>query len=226
MRGAGTPRTGAAGSGQYGGAHHSYLEDHVARLQAEIERTTRRLEMEKRKLHELGENSRKAQHEFHEKRLRYSYNKANARVEAQKAEYNLTLLENRLSQALGKLNSANDEINKVKATIDKHRKDRLSMEKVYRQVAKELSHQTEQLNEVKEKVAQMQEWEHQTTKKMEELTKAKEQEREDFKEQCLLMQKELREQVAFSGASRWLRKERPGKRRSARVMSECIESDE
>nr|PUA89429.1 hypothetical protein TGBR9_202970 [Toxoplasma gondii TgCATBr9] len=177
-----------------GGAHTTYLDEHVARLQAEIERTTRRLEMEKRKLHDLGENSRKAQHEFNDKRLRYSFNKADGIANARKAEKNLTQLENRLAQALVKFNSANDEINKVKATIDKHRKDRLSMEKVYRQVSRELSDQAYQLNEVKEKVAQMQEWEQQTTKRMEELTKVQDQEREEFKEKCLVMQKELREQ--------------------------------
>ncbi|KEP64830.1 UNVERIFIED_CONTAM: hypothetical protein HHA_202970 [Hammondia hammondi] len=177
-----------------GGAHTTYLDEHVARLQAEIERTTRRLEMEKRKLHDLGENSRKAQHEFNDKRLRYSFNKADGIANARKAEKNLTQLENRLAQALVKFNSANDEINKVKATIDKHRKDRLSMEKVYRQVSRELADQAYQLNEVKEKVAQMQEWEQQTTKRMEELTKIQDQEREEFKEKCLVMQKELREQ--------------------------------
>ncbi|PFH34588.1 hypothetical protein BESB_066210 [Besnoitia besnoiti] len=172
----------------------TYMEDHVARLQAEIERTTRRLEMEKRKLHELGENSRKAQHEYNDKRLRYSFNKADARTKARKAEHNLIQLENRLAQALVKYNSANNEINTVKATIDKHRRDRLSMQKVFKQVSRELSEQAEQLNEMKERVVQMREWEQQTTKRMEELTKIQEQEREEFKEKCLVMQKELREQ--------------------------------
>lgn len=53
------------------GALQKYLDNHVQRLQNDIDSTTRKMEIEKRRLHELRENLRRSKEEFEEKRNKY-----------------------------------------------------------------------------------------------------------------------------------------------------------
>lgn len=171
-------------------------EDQLSRIQDAVERTTRRLELEKRKLHDLSEASRKAQAEYDDKRTRYSFNKADVQLEFRRAEEHLKLLENRVAQATSKLNIANAGMVDIRKCIDKNRKDRISLMQVYRHLKREASERQEELNAIKESLDAMQEYEQQVISRKEHLWKIREAERADFRKMCSEKEQTLKEQVS------------------------------
>merc|ERR1719224_393652 len=87
-----------------GGCYRSYIEDHLHRMHHDIESTTRKLELERRRLHGLDEALSSAKQEYNTKRQRYKIFQNQQDDEAKKAEQRVKLLEGRLVKAIAELN--------------------------------------------------------------------------------------------------------------------------
>merc|ERR1719262_583200 len=69
-----------------GGCYRSYIEDHLHRMHHDIESTTRKLELERRRLHGLDEALTSAKQEYNTKRQRYKIFQTQEDDAAKKAE--------------------------------------------------------------------------------------------------------------------------------------------
>merc|ERR1719157_50261 len=87
-----------------GGCYRSYIVDHLHRMHHDIESTTRKLELERRRLHTLDEALASAKQEYSSKRQKYKIFQAAADDEAKKAENRVKALECRLEKAISELN--------------------------------------------------------------------------------------------------------------------------
>ncbi|KAL8271358.1 hypothetical protein Esti_004692 [Eimeria stiedai] len=156
-------------------------EDSLALIQSSIERTTRKLEWEKRRLYDLSDALEKAQAEYDEKRTRYSYNKSDAMQELAKAEKHLRLLENRVAQATSKHNVVTSAIAKLRSSIDKHRKDRLSLDQLNRDLTREIQLKEFELKTLQAEMASQVDAEQQTLCRKGRIYEVREKEREEFR---------------------------------------------
>lgn len=171
-------------------------DENLAAIQAAIQRTTRRLELEKRKLHDLADASEKAQAEYDEKRTLYSFNKADALQEFVKAERHLRLLENRVAQETSRHNIALSAVSELRTNIDKHRKDRMSLDQAHRYLVREIEAREEELNSVKEEMAAQRDEEKQALSWKERICEIREKEREEFKKITMEKEKVLKDHVS------------------------------
>ncbi|KAL8451719.1 hypothetical protein Emed_001881 [Eimeria media] len=168
-------------------------EDSLALMQSSIERTTRRLELEKRRLYDLSDALEKAQAEYDEKRTRYSYNKSDAMQELSKAEKHLRLLENRVAQATSKHNVVTSAIADLRSSIDKHRKDRLSLDQVNRYLTREIQLKEIELKALQAEMASQVDEEQQTLSLKGRICEVREKEREEFRKLTIEKEKILRD---------------------------------
>ncbi|CDJ59552.1 hypothetical protein, conserved, partial [Eimeria maxima] len=154
----------------------------LAAVQIAIEKTTRLLELEKRRLWDLSDASERAQAEYNEKRTRYCFNKAETSKEFYQAEQQIHLLENRVAQATSKHNTELCEIAELRVAIDKHRKDRLSLEQLQLVLTKEAAAQETELHAVKQQIQTLQQEEQQALQDKKQLRKIQDKERTEFKQ--------------------------------------------
>merc|ERR1719160_1033801 len=96
-----------------GGRYKSYIEDHLHRMHHDIESTTRKLELERRRLHGLDEALASAKQEYNSKRGKYKIFQSADDDAAKKAEQNVKLLEGRLVKFIAELNRGNRENEKI-----------------------------------------------------------------------------------------------------------------
>ncbi|KAL8440947.1 hypothetical protein Emag_007595 [Eimeria magna] len=168
-------------------------EDSIALMQSSIEQTTRRLELEKRRLYDLSDALEKAQAEYDEKRTRYSYNKSDAMHELAKAEKHLRLLENRVAQATSKHNIVTSAIADLRSSIDKHRKDRLSLDQVNRYLTREIQLKEFELKTLQAEMASQVDEKQQTLSLKGRICEAREKEREEFRKLTIEKEKIFRD---------------------------------
>lgn len=171
-------------------------DESLALIQGTVERTTRKLELEKRKLHQLSGALEKAQAEYEEKRTKYSFNKTDALQEFGKAEKHLRLLENRFAQETSKHNIAMSAVAELRSSIDKHRKDRISLDQVNRYLTKEIEMRENELKAVKEEMAAQQDEEQQALCWKERIGGIREKEREEFKRITIEKERVLKDHVS------------------------------
>ncbi|XP_026190617.1 uncharacterized protein LOC34623523 [Cyclospora cayetanensis] len=168
-------------------------DESLAAVQAAIEKTTRKLELEKRKLQDLADASDRAQAEYDDKRVRYSFNKADALKDFEKAEQHVRMLENRVAQAASKHNMVISAVSDIRTTIDKHRKDRLSLEQVHRYLAKELEQKEKELRTLKVKLETAQKEEQTALTWKAQLIQTNEKERQEYRRVAAAKERDLRE---------------------------------
>merc|ERR1719160_1607105 len=177
-----------------GGCYRSYIEDHLHRMHHDIERTTRNLELERRRLHGLDEALASAKQEYNTKRQRYKIFQTSNDDEAKKAEQRVKLLEGRLVKAIAELNQGNCENDALREQIDQLRKERQVLDTVFKKLSREISQTATGLTRLNESIDGTKKDDGDKKKGVEDLLKKLEKERMEFKDNCQLMKADLHDQ--------------------------------
>jgi len=177
-----------------GGCYRSYIEDHLHRMHHDIERTTRMLELERRRLHGLDEALASAKQEYNTKRQRYKIFQSSNDDEAKKAEQRVKLLEGRLVKAIAELNQGNCENDALREQIDQLRKERQVLDTVFKKLSREISQTATGLSRLNESIDATKKDDSDKKKGVEDLLKKLEKERMEFKDNCQLMKADLHDQ--------------------------------
>eukprot|EP00929_Paragymnodinium_shiwhaense_P061644 TRINITY_DN3080_c0_g2_i1.p1 TRINITY_DN3080_c0_g2~~TRINITY_DN3080_c0_g2_i1.p1 ORF type:complete len:639 (+),score=244.15 TRINITY_DN3080_c0_g2_i1:135-2051(+) len=122
------------GSSVGGGSYKSYILDHFARMRADIESTTRKLELEQRRQYKLDKELVLAEAEYTQKRLRQ---KSQHQAQDDAVQQNLQTkrqLERRLEKAISELNNGTCENERLREQIDQLRKERLILDTMFKQL--------------------------------------------------------------------------------------------
>jgi len=177
-----------------GGCYRSYIEDHLHRMHHDIESTTRKLELERRRLHGLDEALSSAKQEYNTKRQRYKIFQNNQDDEAKKAEQRVKLLEGRLVKAIAELNQGNCENDALREQIDQLRKERQVLDTVFKKLSREISVTANGLSRLTTNIEETKNLDGEKKKGVEDLLKKLEKERVEFKDNCQLMKADLHDQ--------------------------------
>merc|ERR1719421_541608 len=180
--------------GYSGGCYRSYIEDHLHRMHHDIESTTRKLELERRRLHGLDEALSSAKQEYNTKRQRYKIFQNNQDDEAKKAEQRVKLLEGRLVKAIAELNQGNCENDALREQIDQLRKERQVLDTVFKKLSREISVTANGLGRLTSNIEETKNMDAEKKKGVEDLLKKLEKERVEFKDHCQLMKADLHDQ--------------------------------
>jgi len=190
-------------------AQQSYLQDHLQRMHNEIESTTRKLELEKRRLNKLDEDVARMRAEHREKVHRPKAGGADAKGASGKSATgkgaddkagpesssarNVQKLEHRLAKAIAQLNSLQHDNTEVRSKIDATRRERLQMNQVFKKLQGDIK-------DNKDKVSQLQRDSDAHRREHEErqfrisaLKKQLENERRQFKNSVSQLQRDLKE---------------------------------
>jgi len=154
-----------------GGSFRSYLEDHLQRLYEDIQSTTRKLELEQRRLHKVDKDLLTAEVEYGQKRQRYKtlHRSQEDTAESQKRDpFKIVLrkgddpvankiaevrkLELHLEQQIGDLNQGATENENLREQIDQLRKERKILNTVFKQLEKGIHRSGKQLGELMTKI--------------------------------------------------------------------------
>eukprot|EP00435_Cladocopium_sp_Y103_P066432 s1043_g28.t1 len=116
-------------------AHQAYLQDHLQRMHNEIESTTRKLELEKRRLNKLDED-----HELcgDALRMRAECNEKTLKVQKDGQGVPLKKLENRLAKAISQLNLLGHDNAECRNRIDVVRRERLQLIQVFKKLQNDI----------------------------------------------------------------------------------------
>lgn len=167
-------------------AQQSYLHDHLRRMHDEIEATTRKLELEKRRLNKLEEDVGRARTEHSEKVLK-------APTKDGKSGPTLKKLEHRLAKAIGQLNLYARENKEVRDKIDSIRRERLQMNQVFKKMQGEINENMSQVTQLQRDTdASRREQEERISRAMA-LKKQLELERKEFKKIVHNLQKDMKD---------------------------------
>lgn len=112
-------------------AHQQYLQDHLHRMHNEIESTTRKLELEKRRLNKLEEDVARTKVEHDEKVLKAHHKEVSVGPTMRK-------LEHKLAKAISELNNYNHENKEARNKIDQIRRERLQMNQVFKKLTQDI----------------------------------------------------------------------------------------
>jgi myosin heavy subunit len=168
-------------------AHQLYLHDHLHRMHNEIEMTTRKLELEKRRLNKLEDDVSRARVEHDEKVFKASASKATQN------EPSTRKLEHKLAKAISELNNYNHENKDARNKIDQIRRERLQMNQVFKKLTSDIKENIVQVSGL-QKESDMARREHEERlHRMTALKKQLEVERKNFKETVQKLQKEMKD---------------------------------
>merc|ERR1719359_2800150 len=160
-----------------GGRYKSYIEDHLHRMHHDIESTTRKLELERRRLHGLDENLASAKSEYNTKRQRYKIFQTANDDEAKKSEQKVKLLEGRLVKAIAELNQGYCENDALREQIDQLRKERQVLDTVFKKLSREIAQTASGLGRLHTNIDETKNVDSEKKKDVEDLIKKLEKER-------------------------------------------------
>jgi len=172
------------GSSQMGGgSYKSYLMEHLGRMHSDIEATTRKLELEQRRLFNLDKLVTTAESEWGTKREKYKITQAAADgVAGQKAD-TVRVLERKLVKAIEDLNKGNCDNEQLREQIDQLRKERTILDCVFKTMEKEINSNKKLLEKEKSKINESKFSCDEAKQKARALNKMLERERRDFKDE-------------------------------------------
>lgn len=166
-------------------AYSRYLSDHSRRMQNEIEQTTRKLELEKRRLNKLEEDVARTRVEHDEKVLKAHHKEVNAGPSMRK-------LEHKLAKAIGELNNYNHENKEARNKIDQIRRERLQMNQVFKKLTSDIKENIVSVTQL-QKDNDLSRREHEERlHRMSALKKQLEAERKSFKETVKKLQDDMK----------------------------------
>eukprot|EP00933_Yihiella_yeosuensis_P019427 TRINITY_DN1575_c0_g3_i1.p1 TRINITY_DN1575_c0_g3~~TRINITY_DN1575_c0_g3_i1.p1 ORF type:complete len:689 (+),score=198.70 TRINITY_DN1575_c0_g3_i1:70-2136(+) len=167
-------------------AHQAYLQDHIQRMHNEIESTTRKLELEKRRLNKLDEDVTRMRVEHREKVQRNKDNEARAGPSLKK-------LEHRLGKAMASLNLLGHENTDCRARIDHVRRERLQLIQVFKKLQTDIKENIGQASQLQRDNDAARREQEERAHKMAALKKQVEIERKQFKTTVQKLQKDFKD---------------------------------
>lgn len=174
-----------------GGSAQCYLLDFACRLHKEIESTTRKLELEQRRLHGLDKALATANSEFEGKRKKFLINRNPKDDMVAQVEHRTKKLEHRLEKAKSQLNKGQHDNLRLREQIDQLRRERLILDNVFGSLEKEIQENKEHLSEAKKAVIDHKVMAGDAAQRTEGLNKMLERERKEFKNQCEEQRQEM-----------------------------------
>jgi hypothetical protein len=165
-------------------AQQMYVHDHVQRMHNEIESTTRKLELEKRRLNKLEDDVSRLRKEYDEKVVKGE--KKSQQV------INVRKLESRLAKAISQLNELGHDNRHVRDKIDNIRRDRMQMNQVFKKLQGDIRDNISNLSGLQRDTDQARREQEERQHKMTGLKKQIELERRNFKETVQKLQHELK----------------------------------
>jgi len=166
-------------------AHQAYLQDHLQRMHNEIESTTRKLELEKRRLNKLEEDTSRMRVEYTEKVQKNPLEKQEPRLSMQK-------LESRLAKAMSQLNSLNHGNTEYRQKIDAIRRERLQLVQVFKKLQGDIKDNIHTVSSVHRDNDQARREQEERAHRMAALKKQVELERKQFKTTVKGLQEEFK----------------------------------
>mmetsp|Transcript_61515 Transcript_61515/g.180487 ORF Transcript_61515/g.180487 Transcript_61515/m.180487 type:complete len:726 (-) Transcript_61515:60-2237(-) len=132
-----------------GGSMKSYMLDHLDRLHGDIEGTTRKCELEQRRLFRLDKELETAEHEYQTKQKKFQQ-AASAQSDAvQKKALEVRTMEKRLEKAIAALNQSASENEVLREQIDQLRKERKAiMNPVFKNLERGIQGNMKQLDRI------------------------------------------------------------------------------
>jgi len=181
-----------SGSSQMGGgSYKSYLMEHLARMHSDIESTTRKLELEQRRLYNLDKMLTMAESEWVTKRARYKlFQSAVDNAFEHKAD-SVRVLERNLVKAIEDLNKGNCDNEGLREQIDQLRKERTILDSVFKTMEKDINGNKKMLEKEKMKINESRFSAEEAKQKTRALNKMLDRERKGFKNETKEMKKEL-----------------------------------
>merc|ERR1719203_1644270 len=125
-------------------AQQVYLQDHLQRVHNEIESTTRKLELEKRRLNKLDEDVARMRAEHQQKVLMRGPPKSAEPEHGPSTKK----LEHRLAKAISQLNALCHENQDIRAKIDTSRRERLQMNQVFKKLQNDIKDNIQQVSQL------------------------------------------------------------------------------
>uniref|UniRef100_A0A7S4RJD8 EF-hand domain-containing protein n=1 Tax=Alexandrium monilatum TaxID=311494 RepID=A0A7S4RJD8_9DINO len=167
-------------------AQQIYLQDHMQRVHNEIESTTRKLELEKRRLNKLEEEVERVRAEHEEKAAKASNSKATSGMSIKK-------LEHRLEKAIATLNASLHENESIREKIDSTRRERLQMNQVFKKLQNDIKENQSQVMQLQRESDQARQEEEERQHRMAALRKQLDRERRHFKGTVQKLQKDMKD---------------------------------
>merc|ERR1719162_2718168 len=166
-------------------AYQLYLLDHLHRMHNEIESTTRKLELEKRRLNKLEEDVVRTRTEHDEKVLKVQHKDS--------AQPSMRKLEHRLGKAIGELNKYNHENKEARNKIDQVRRERLQMNQVFKKLTGDIKENIGSVTTLQKETDGSRREHEERLHRMKALQKQVEVERRGFKETVQKLQKDMKD---------------------------------
>eukprot|EP00928_Gymnodinium_smaydae_P089784 TRINITY_DN73696_c0_g1_i1.p1 TRINITY_DN73696_c0_g1~~TRINITY_DN73696_c0_g1_i1.p1 ORF type:complete len:695 (+),score=209.50 TRINITY_DN73696_c0_g1_i1:82-2166(+) len=168
-------------------AQQIYLHDHLQRMHNEIESTTRKLELEKRRLNKLEEDVTRMRGEHDEKVFKVQPKPAQQQVTS------VRKLEHRLAKAVAQLNVLGHENKDVRDKIDSIRRERMQMNQVFKKLQNDIKENIANVTQIQRDTDTARREQEERQNRMAALKKQLEIERRQFKGNVQKMQKELKD---------------------------------
>jgi len=185
----------AAGGAQVGGGSYNvYFEDHLSRLHADIELTTRKLELEQRRLARLDKDLIAAESEYTQKRQKYKVLQSSQEDAQAQRHKDLLQLERQLDRAIAGYNKLNAHNDGLRAQIDQLRKERQLLDQVFRKMENAIRQSRRAIEEANTKISEHRLDYDMQVHKCEALGKELEMHRKVFHKQTEEMKKQINEQ--------------------------------
>lgn len=190
-------------------AQQAYLQDHSLRMHNEIESTTRKLELEKRRLNKLEEDTTRMREELAEKMGHRTaqpqenqkdktaferLSQGRSRDDKQAAAgIPLKKLEHRLAKAMSQFNCLEHENNSTRKRIDDVRRERLQLVQVFKKLQGDIKENIGTVGQIHRENDAARREQEERAHKMAALKKQVEIERKDFKAKVQRLQKDFKD---------------------------------
>ena len=166
-------------------AHQAYLQDHLQRMHNEIESTTRKLELEKRRLNKLDEDAQRMRQECQEKTTKTRKEPTTGLP--------LKKLENKLAKAIAQLNFLGHENMECRSRIDAVRRERLQLIQVFKKLQQDIKDNMSMVSQIHRENDAARRDQEERAHKMAALKKQVEEERKVFKQKVQELQQKYKE---------------------------------
>lgn len=117
-----------------------------------IQETTRKLEVEQRRLNKLDKDLELAEAEYDQKRRKYNKEQSVHRDKVQEQQSKLIHMERHLERAIKTLNRENSENERLRDAIDRLRRERQNLDAVFKQLEKGIGGSGHKIKTLKERI--------------------------------------------------------------------------
>lgn len=177
-----------------GGSYNVYFEDHLSRLHADIELTTRKLELEQRRLARLDKDLLAAESEYTQKRQKYKVLQSSQEDAQAQRHKDLLQLERQLDLAIGGFNKLNAHNDGLRTQMDQLRKERQLLDQVFRKMENAIRTSRRAIEEANVEITSNRSEHDKMQQRCQALGKALERERKNFHKQTEELKKQINEQ--------------------------------